>query len=83
MTETVMKPTEFSIEDVTYTDIRPMGNTGGKQMYLNYQGNKRIVLHTPKMRLPYGLGKYEEEGKATKYSLDLSFKGMDDDSGMR
>ena len=83
MTETVMKPTEFNVEDVTYTDIRPMGNTGGKQMYLNYQGNKRIVLHTPKMRLPYGLGKYEEEGKATKYSLDLSFKGMEEDESMK
>ena len=31
------------------------------------------------MRLPYGVGKYEEAGKPTKYSLDMSFGGMDDD----
>ena len=67
MSELVMKPTEFSANDITYTDVRPMGTTGAKQMYLNYTGNKQIHLHTPKMRLPYGLGKFEEEGKALSY----------------
>ena len=75
MSELVMKPTEFSANDISYTDVRPMGTTGAKQMYLNYTGNKQIHLHTPKMRLPYGLGKFEEEGKAPKLSLDLSFRG--------
>ena len=46
MSELVMKPTEFSANDITYTDVRPMGTTGAKQMYLNYTGNKQIHLHT-------------------------------------
>jgi len=83
MSELVMKPTEFSANDISYTDVRPMGTTGAKQMYLNYTGNKQIHLHTPKMRLPYGLGKFEEEGKAPKLSLDLSFRDMEEDPKMK
>lgn len=74
-----MKPSEFSASKLEYSDLKAMGTTGAKQMYLNYNGGKSIVLHTPKMRLPYGVGKFEEPGKAPKYSLDMSFGGMDDD----
>tara|TARA_B100000427_G_C15515320_1_gene597972 strand:- start:2980 stop:3681 length:702 start_codon:yes stop_codon:yes gene_type:complete len=76
----VIKPCNFSADEISYGDVRPMGTTGAKQCYVNYEGkNEAIMLHTPKMRLPYGIGKYVEEGKPTKYSLDMSFGGMDDD----
>ena len=77
--ETVMKASEFSANNIEYTELRAMGTTGAKSMYLNYSGGQRIVLHTPKMRLPYGIGKYEEPGKPPKYSLDLSFANMESD----
>tara|TARA_Y100000389_G_C17458110_1_gene519594 strand:- start:1494 stop:2174 length:681 start_codon:yes stop_codon:yes gene_type:complete len=80
--ESVMKPSEFSISNVEYSDIRPMGTTGAKQMYLNYRGGKSIVLHTPKMRLPFGVGKFEE-GSIIKYTIDMSFNGMDNDPKMK
>ena len=79
MSNTIMKPSDFSASKIEYTDLKAMGTTGAKQMYLNYDGGQQIIMHTPKMRLPYGVGKYEEAGKPTKYSLDMSFGGMDDD----
>jgi exonuclease III len=52
---------------------------GGRSARINYDGG-RFLLQTPRMRLPYGLGVYEEkdaEGRVTKtrYSLDFSFGG--------
>ena len=52
---------------------------GGRSARINYDGG-RFLLQTPRMRLPYGIGVYEEkdaEGRVTKtrYSLDFSFGG--------
>jgi hypothetical protein len=55
---------------------------GGNQVQLLYQGNKqRIVLQTPKMAVPFGVSEYVPENNVgpIKYSLDVSFKGMDQD----
>ena len=80
---TIMKASEFDVSKISYGEIKPMGTTGAKQMYLNYNGMSQVILQTPKMRIPYGLGKYQEDGKAPKYTLDLSFSGMDDDSKIK
>lgn len=81
--EHILKYSEFDTEKVTYSDIRPMGTTGGKMVYVNYDVTKNIAFHTPKMRLPFGVGVYEEPGKPTKYSLDLSIDDMDIDPKMK
>jgi hypothetical protein len=80
--ESVMKPSDFSASNVQYSDVKPMGTTGAKQMWLNYKGGKGIVINTPKMRLPFGVGKFED-GPSVKYSLDMSFNGMDNDPKMK
>lgn len=56
---------------------------GGKSLRVKYDGQS-FMIQTPRMRLPYGLGKYEEKDKSgevikTKYSLDLSFAGYEND----
>jgi len=55
---------------------------GGNQVSLLYNGNKRIVLQTPKMSVPFGVSEYVPENNVgpVKYSLDASFKGIPDDS---
>lgn len=72
-----------SIDNISYSDVKPMpGSTGGRSMYLNYD-NKQLAFQTPKMRLPYGLGKFEEPGKSPKYTIDLSFVGMDENPKLK
>lgn len=77
---TLIRPSDFDVSKMEYSEPKAMGAgaTGAKQVYINYNKNP-IILVTPKMRLPYGVGKYEESGKPTKYSLDLSFVGKDSD----
>tara|TARA_Y100000389_G_scaffold103140_1_gene100043 strand:- start:9777 stop:10481 length:705 start_codon:yes stop_codon:yes gene_type:complete len=77
MAMNIIKSNNFSADDITFSEVKPFGTNGGKQVYVNYKNNQ-IRMQTPKMRLPYGMGKYEENGKPTKYSLDFSFSGIED-----
>ena len=55
-----IKPNEFDSNNIQYSDIKPMG-PNGKQIYLNYNGG-RLAFHAPKMRIPFGANKYQEDG---------------------
>lgn len=54
---------------------------GGNQVFLLYDGGKRIIMQTPTMSVPFGVSEYVPENNSgpTKYSLDASFKGVPDD----
>lgn len=53
---------------------------GGNQVYVTYADKKKIYLQTPVMSAPFGLSEYAVEGSNTvKYSLDMSFKGHEED----
>jgi hypothetical protein len=55
--------------------------SGGLNANLWYNG-ERLCFATPKMVCPFGISKFEtdKDGKSTpKYSLDLSFRGMQTD----
>ena len=41
-----------------------------------------MVVQTPYMEVPFGLSKYDK-GDYPKYSLELSFKGMEDDKDIK
>lgn len=71
---------KFSFGDVA------VNKYGGKSSRLRYDDGD-FYVQTPKMRIPFGLGAYEERGPdgevvKTKYSLDLSLRGYElDDEG--
>ena len=47
MSNTIMKPSDFSASKIEYTDLKAMGTTGAKkQMYLNYDGGQRLLSYT-------------------------------------
>jgi len=73
---------ENSINNITYSEIKSFGTAGARSMFVNYD-NKPWALQTPKMRLPYGLSKFQEPGKAPKYNIDLSFVGMDENPKLK
>ena len=76
MAPTIVLPREFDIANVTFSDVRTLEN-GGKLAYVSYNGAP-LVVQTPQMSAPFGMSMWDNDGKAApKYSLDLSFKGLD------
>lgn len=57
---------------------------GGNQVYVTYENNTKIYLQTPVMSAPFGLSEYAVEGSnMVKYSIDISFKGYEEDVKIR
>ena len=80
MTSTINKPNEIQVENITYKEPKTIGN-GGKQVYVEYNDSK-LIVQTPKMTLPWSMGKFDGD-QGLKFSIDMSFKGMDTNEQMR
>jgi hypothetical protein len=68
---------KIQLSALTYSEQRPFGEHA-KIVYVNNQNGKPIVLQTPAMTTPFGLGKFEDATGRVKYSLDMSFRGKDE-----
>jgi len=71
MASSVIKFSDLSLSDVTFSDIRKNANNGGKTIYLNGRGKSKLFVQLPKMKAPFGLGINEYDGK-TSYSLPMT-----------
>lgn len=76
----IVRSENFDISKLEFSEPKKLGH-GGNAVYVNYEGSP-LILQTPTMTLPWSMGKFEKAGEETKYSIDLSFKGMDGDSKM-
>jgi hypothetical protein len=73
MSLAITQASEFKASDVDFSKMRKNKN-GGKAVYLNKGGNNKIFIQFPKLRCPYGLSAFTDEGTGkTSYSLDLAF----------
>lgn len=86
----ILKANEIDISKIRYSEIKVIGTSGAKQLYMNYASDKAgsrdlqfPSIHTPKMRIPYGPNKYEEPGKAPKYTLQMSFGDMESNQKLK
>lgn len=84
MSYTIHRANDVDVDNFTFGDVT-VNKYGGKSCRVTYDGND-FYFQTPRMRLPYGLGVYEDkdsEGNVIKekYSLDFSFNGyqLDED----
>jgi hypothetical protein len=74
----VQKASTFDASTVTFSKLRKNKN-GGKAVYLNGSGNRKLYLQFPYMRAPFGLSTFTDEAtKRISYSLDLSFDKNDE-----
>ena len=74
--DSIVLPTDFDVSKISYSAPRILDN-GGKVIYVSYAG-KKLLMQTPEMSAPFGVGKWNNDGKSNdKYSLDLSFKGKE------
>jgi len=65
---------------ITFAVPRTLDN-GAKLVYVNYNQG-RFSVQTPWMTMPWKMGAFTE-GEYPKYSIDLSFKGMEDGNDLQ
>lgn len=74
----------FEPANVSFGKADVMRN-GGKIVNLSYPGSRRIQLQTPTVSLPFGVNepfKGGNGGDVQSYSVDLSFRGYDENAAM-
>ena len=73
----------FNTSALAHEDVKT-NSLGGKVVYLKYNDQKRLTMQTPLVSAPFGLSTYTDEKTGiTKYSIDMSFKGMDNDQKIK
>jgi len=72
MASSVIKFSDLSLSDVTFSDIRKNANNGGKAIYLGGRGNSKLYVQLPKMKAPFGLGVFEDANGKVKYNLPMT-----------
>jgi hypothetical protein len=66
---------------ITIAEPKPL-KSGAKQAYVNYSGEKLTLQSAKEMRTPFGFNVWGE-GTAKKYSINLSFDGMETNPGTK
>lgn len=79
-TISTIKGKNIDTSKIAFSQPRVLDN-GAKLVYMNYDGG-RLSIQTPWMSLPWKMGVYTE-GEYPKYSIDLSFKGMEDNEDLQ
>lgn len=78
MANNIQRYENFDPASVVFSKMRRNKN-GGKSVYINAQGNKKLYIQFPFMRSPFGLSVFTDEAtNKTSYSLDLSFDKEND-----
>ena len=76
MTGNIYRAANINMNKFTFEEPE-VNKYGGRSCNVKYEG-KPLFIQTPRCRLPYCLGKYEDpQGGRTKYSLDFSLGGYE------
>ena len=76
----LVKGKNMNTSAITFAVPKTLDN-GAKLVYVNYNQG-RFSVQTPWMSMPWKMGAYLD-GEYPKYSLDLSFKGMDENPELK
>ena len=85
MSTTILKSTDFDAKRIEFAQFKK-NKRGGGIVYMKYDnpkaGKHNVFLQTPKMYCPFGASAFKKEdlkdGEVPKYSLQLSFRGHED-----
>ena len=73
MSSSVVYPSSFNSKNITISAPRQL-QSGAKQAYLNYGGERLVMQTAVAMSVPFGLNVADKFGPA-EYSVELSFRG--------
>jgi hypothetical protein len=73
MSSSVVYPSSFNSKNITVSAPRQL-QSGAKQAYLNYGGERLVMQTSVNMSVPFGLNVADKFGPP-EYSVDLSFRG--------
>ena len=76
----LVKSHKIDISKVSFSDVKTNDN-GGKSIYINYD-NSKFMIQTPVMFMPYDMSVYDK-GEYPKYSVELSFRDLEEDYRVR
>uniref|UniRef100_A0A6C0KV42 Uncharacterized protein n=1 Tax=viral metagenome TaxID=1070528 RepID=A0A6C0KV42_9ZZZZ len=71
----VVYPSTFQSKSITISAPRTL-QSGAKQAYLNYGGERLVMQTAVAMSSPFGLNSFQSQN-GVEYSVDLSFRGSD------
>ena len=80
MASQILSPSDIDVSKLEFGAVKLL-DSGGKSVPIRYQG-RNIMLELPSMNLPYGLNVFDKNGPP-KYSVDLSFRGAEDNDAIR
>jgi hypothetical protein len=78
MSTVAILPSNFNPAKLTAKPLKVLDN-GGKAVNLECDGKGLWMVQTPVTQLPYGMNTFDKDGKAPKYSVDLSFRDAETD----
>lgn len=78
MSTVAILPSNFNPAKLTAKQLKVLDN-GGKAVNLEFDGKGLWMVQTPVTQLPYGMNIFDKDGKAPKYSVDLSFRDAETD----
>jgi hypothetical protein len=79
MANTIVLPKNFDANELTFDSVKK-NSMGGNVVYFKYEGHPKVVMQTPVVSAPFGLSTYvDDKTGAVKYSLDISFRAMEED----
>jgi hypothetical protein len=82
MSSMISLPSEISVSKLEFGPVKVL-DSGGKSVNIRYEG-RNLMIETPSLNVPYGVNKYDKTpGAPVKYSIDLSFRGADDNEEIR
>ena len=72
----ILFPSDFQAKAITLSALRTL-QSGAKQAYLNYNGERLVMQTAVAMTSPFGLNAFANQQGQNEYSVDLSFRGHD------
>tara|TARA_B110000977_G_scaffold201646_1_gene297465 strand:- start:9535 stop:10242 length:708 start_codon:yes stop_codon:yes gene_type:complete len=79
MANTIVLPKNFDVNELTFDSVKK-NSMGGNVVYFKYENHPKIIMQTPAVSAPFGLSTYtDDKTGAVKYSIDISFRGMEED----
>ena len=83
MAQNIVLAKNLDTTKLTYDTVKKNA-LGGNIVYVKYEERPKLTMQTCEVTAPFGLGTYtDEKTGAVKYSLDVSFRGMEEDAKIK